>query len=67
MIDGDGFKAGATRTEPTSLIDIAPTILAYLGQAADSLQGKALQSQTDGKSVDAQYHHQELDHVDQIQ
>lgn len=42
MIEGDGFTAGATRTEPTSLVDLAPTILAHLGLPAEGTSGRAL-------------------------
>lgn len=43
MISGTGFNAGATRNEPTSAIDIAPTVLRHLGIAHEPLDGRALQ------------------------
>lgn len=43
MISGAGFSAGATRNEPTSAIDIAPTVLRHLGIAHEPLDGRALQ------------------------
>lgn len=44
MAAGPGFARGATRTEPASVIDLAPTILAHLGVAAPGLDGRPLQS-----------------------
>lgn len=44
MIDGAGFEAGATRLEPTSAVDIAPTVLRHLGIAHEPLDGRALQT-----------------------
>jgi len=46
MIRGAGFAAGALRQTPTSLIDIAPTVLAHLGLPADQMDGRPLQSTT---------------------
>jgi arylsulfatase A-like enzyme len=43
MIDGDGFQAGTIRQERTAVIDLAPTILAHLGEAAAGMDGTALQ------------------------
>ena len=42
MIDGPGFTAGSVTDTPTSPIDIAPTILAHLGQPAEGMDGRAL-------------------------
>ena len=42
MIEGDGFRAGATRTDPTSLVDLAPTILAHLDLPSGGMSGRAL-------------------------
>ena len=44
ILDGAGFSAGRIITEPTSPVDIAPTILTHLGQCADALDGRPLQS-----------------------
>jgi hypothetical protein len=41
FISGGGFAAGA-RHGPSSLIDIAPTVLRHLGLAADGLDGQPL-------------------------
>lgn len=43
MMQGAGFKPGATRTTPTSAIDHAPTILTHLGLPAAGMDGRALQ------------------------
>ncbi|TKW79348.1 MAG: nucleotide pyrophosphatase [Bradyrhizobium icense] len=43
MISGGGFTPGATRMRTASVVDIAPTILAHLGVAADGMDGAALQ------------------------
>jgi hypothetical protein len=43
MISGTGFTAGAVRQAPSSLIDIAPTVLAHLGLPGDGMDGRALQ------------------------
>lgn len=42
MIAGRGFIAGAVRREPTSAVDIAPTVLTHLGVAAPMLDGRSL-------------------------
>ncbi len=44
MIEGRGFVPGSLRTEPTSAINLAPTILAHLGITADGCEGEPLQS-----------------------
>jgi arylsulfatase A-like enzyme len=44
QIEGSGFAPGATRNDPSSLIDLAPTILAHLRLPADGCEGKALQT-----------------------
>ena len=41
MIEGGGFAAGPRR-EPTSLIDIAPTVLRHLHKDHDDMDGRAL-------------------------
>jgi arylsulfatase A-like enzyme len=41
FLSGGGFSAGIHR-EPSSLIDIAPTVLRHLGLAADGLDGQPL-------------------------
>ncbi len=41
MIEGGGFAAGA-RNQPTSLIDIAPTVLRHLRMGQDDMDGRAL-------------------------
>jgi hypothetical protein len=43
MLDGAGFAAGAAIAAATSAIDLAPTILAFLGHRADGLDGRSLQ------------------------
>jgi hypothetical protein len=40
---GNGFAPGAAVTDPSSIIDIAPTVLAHLGISAGGMQGRALQ------------------------
>lgn len=44
MAQGRGFKAGARRDEPTSAVDIAPTVLGHAGVAFAGLDGRALQA-----------------------
>jgi len=43
MIEGPGFDAGAARAEPTSVIDIAPTVLRHLGLPDSDMDGRPLQ------------------------
>lgn len=43
MLEGPGFAAGAEIAAATSAIDLAPTLLAFLGHAADGLDGRPLQ------------------------
>lgn len=43
MLDGPGFAAGGAIAEPTSAIDLAPTLLAFLGHEAAGLDGRPLQ------------------------
>ncbi len=42
LIDGPGFAAGGTRTEPVHVTDLAPTILRHLGVPASGMDGRAL-------------------------
>lgn len=42
-IEGSGFARATMRTEPTSVIDLAPTILGHLGIPADGCEGRPLQ------------------------
>jgi arylsulfatase A-like enzyme len=44
MLQGPGFRSGAVRQAPSSVVDLAPTILAHLGVAHEALDGRALQS-----------------------
>jgi arylsulfatase A-like enzyme len=44
MIEGRGFAPGATRTDATSIIDLAPTILAHLRLPAEGCDGQQLQA-----------------------
>jgi len=44
MIEGPGFAAGSAARTPTSPIDLAPTILAHLGQPGAGMDGRALQA-----------------------
>jgi arylsulfatase A-like enzyme len=46
MIDGAGFRSAAVRRDGAAVVDIAPTILAHLGLAADGMDGTALQDGT---------------------
>lgn len=48
MIAGQGFDPGGTRTRPSSIIDLAPTILVHLGLAVDGCEGRNLQSKGPG-------------------
>lgn len=43
LIQGEGFRAGAARTEISSAIDHAPTILTHLRLSAEGMDGRALQ------------------------
>jgi hypothetical protein len=43
MADGPGFTGGAARGDPTSVVDIAPTVLRHLGLPAGDMDGRALQ------------------------
>jgi arylsulfatase A-like enzyme len=43
MIDGPGFERGTARATPTSVVDIAPTLLTHLGLTAEGMDGTALQ------------------------
>lgn len=43
LASGAGFTPGATRPGQARIIDIAPTVLAHLGIAADGMDGQALQ------------------------
>ena len=45
MIEAGGFERGAVRTAPTSVIDLAPTILGHLGIPADGCEGRPMQRQ----------------------
>lgn len=42
LIAGPGFEPGAMHTGPSSVIDLAPTILGHLGIAADECEGRPL-------------------------
>jgi arylsulfatase A-like enzyme len=42
MIDGESFAAGSVSSDPTSPIDIAPTILAHLGLPVNGMDGRVL-------------------------
>jgi hypothetical protein len=42
LIDGPGFSAGATCTEPVHVTDLAPTIMRHLGIPASGMDGRAL-------------------------
>lgn len=46
LAQGSGFTPGATRSTPSAVIDIAPTILTHLGLAFDGMDGTALQHKT---------------------
>jgi len=47
VVAGHGFEAGGSRSEATSLVDIAPTILAHLELDTSGLDGRPLQSKPD--------------------
>lgn len=44
MLEGRGFAAGSTIETLTSLIDIAPTLLTFLGHPIDGMDGHPLQT-----------------------
>ena len=44
LLDGTGFAAGGTRTDPATIVDLAPTIMRHLGIAAPGMDGRSLQS-----------------------
>lgn len=44
LIEGDGFAAGAVRTTPSRIVDLAPTVLAHLGLPATGMDGHPLQA-----------------------
>jgi hypothetical protein len=44
MIEGRGFRQAATWSEPSSMIDLAPTILRHLTISAEGCEGRPLQS-----------------------
>jgi arylsulfatase A-like enzyme len=46
IVEGAGFAPGAAVEAPTSAIDVAPTILRFLGQPEEELDGRALQGVT---------------------
>ena len=48
MCVGQGFAAGACE-RPTSVLDIAPTVLQHLGLEFDGLDGRALQDDVSAK------------------
>jgi Type I phosphodiesterase / nucleotide pyrophosphatase len=43
MLDGGGFAPGHTVSTPTSVIDVAPTVLGFLGHDRTGLDGRPLQ------------------------
>jgi hypothetical protein len=45
MIDGEGFAAATVRASPSSLVDIAPTILKFLQSPADGMDGRPQQGE----------------------
>jgi hypothetical protein len=45
MIEGIGFMRGVVWNAPTSMIDLAPTILGHLGIPADGCEGRPMQRQ----------------------
>ncbi|HXX36922.1 MAG TPA: alkaline phosphatase family protein [bacterium] len=46
MVEGAGFKRGAANLEPSSVVDIAPTVLRHLDLPAAGTDGRALQHTT---------------------
>jgi len=47
MIEGEGFAIGGQYDEPTSPVDLAPTILTHLGLPVGGMDGRSLQSHGD--------------------
>lgn len=45
LAEGRGFAAGAVRTELSSVVDIAPSVLAHLDLPADDMDGTRLQAE----------------------
>jgi hypothetical protein len=43
MIEASSFERGAVQGAPTSVIDLAPTILGHLGISADGCEGRPIQ------------------------
>jgi arylsulfatase A-like enzyme len=43
LVDSPGFARGGARADPTSVVDIAPTVLRHLGLAAGGTDGRPLQ------------------------
>lgn len=44
LIDGPGFAAGGTRSDPAHITDLAPSIMRHLGIAAPGMDVRSLQS-----------------------
>jgi hypothetical protein len=44
MLNGGGFQPGRCIDAPASVIDVAPTVLHFLGQADDDMDGRPLQT-----------------------
>ncbi|MDR3495440.1 MAG: nucleotide pyrophosphatase, partial [Ancalomicrobiaceae bacterium] len=44
IADGDGFSPGDMVAAPTSIVDLAPTILTHLGLTPDGMDGRPLQA-----------------------
>ena len=44
IVEGAGFAPGAIVADPTSIVDIAPTILTHLGLSPDGMDGRPLQT-----------------------
>jgi arylsulfatase A-like enzyme len=43
LIDGPGFAAGGSRSEPAHIVDLAPSIMRHLGVPASGMDGSPLQ------------------------
>ena len=43
MVSGAGFGTGFSQPVETSLVDLAPTVLAHLGLPYDGMDGRPLQ------------------------